>query len=260
MTRRIRSALLVAVMAAWGLAGTPAAGQQAAPALYGYEVVATYPHDPGAFTQGLVYRDGVLFESTGLRGESTLREVRLETGEVVRRRALARQYFAEGLALWEDRLVQLTWTSGVGFVWDARTFDAVRTFGYTGEGWGLTNDGRRLILSDGTEWLRFLDPETLAETGRMRVTDGGRGVGNLNELEYVEGVVYANVWQTDRIAMIDPDTGRVAGWIDLEGLLPAEHRRGTDVLNGIAWDSDGRRLFVTGKLWPTLFEIRLIPE
>lgn len=260
MTRPIRTALLLAVVAAWGLAATSAAGQQAAPVLYGYEVLATYPHDPGAFTQGLVYHEGVLFESTGLRGESTLREVRLETGEVVRQRALARQYFAEGLALWEDRLVQLTWTAELGFVWDLMSFEAVRTFGYTGEGWGLTHDGRRLILSDGTEWLRFFDPATLAETGRVRVTDGGRGVRNLNELEFIDGVVYANVWQTDRIAMIDPDTGRVTGWIDLEGLLPEDRRRGTDVLNGIAWDPDGRRLFVTGKLWPALFEIRLIPE
>ena len=219
--RALTVALLVLAAAATTL------GQQSAPVHYGYEVVATYPHDPGAFTQGLVYHEGVLFESTGLRGESTLREVQLETGEVVRQRALARQYFAEGLALWDDRLVQLTWTSGVGFVWDAATFQAVRTFGYAGEGWGL---------------------------------DGGRGVRNLNELEHVDGTLYANVWQTDRIAMIDVETGRVEGWIDLEGLLPADRRQGTDVLNGIAWDPDGRRLFVTGKLWPSLFEIRLIPR
>jgi glutaminyl-peptide cyclotransferase len=251
---------VVVVLAAVAAAGVTLAGQGAAPTRYGYAVVATYPHDPGAFTQGLVYRDGVLFESTGLRGESTLREVRLETGQVVRQRALSRQYFAEGLALWEDRLVQLTWTSGLGFVWDTATFEAVRTFGYAGEGWGLAQDGRRLILSDGTEWLRFFDPATLAETGRVRVTDGGRSVRNLNELEYIDGVVYANGWQTDRIAMIDADTGRVEGWIDLEGLLPADRRRGVDVLNGIAWDPDGRRLFVTGKLWPDLFEIRLIPQ
>jgi glutamine cyclotransferase len=246
------------------LTATSTASQAPAPApepvRYRYEVVATYPHDPAAFTQGLVYRDGVFFESTGLRGESTLREVRLETGEVLRRRDLARQYFAEGLTLWEDRLVQLTWTAEVGFVWDAGTFEAVRTFGYAGEGWGLTHDGRRLILSDGSEWLRFFNPETLAEIGRVRVTDGGRGVRNLNELEFIDGVVYANVWQRDEIAMIDPDSGRVTGWIDLEGLLPEARRRGTDVLNGIAWDPEGRRLFVTGKLWPDLFEIRLIPK
>ena len=252
-----RALVALAVVA---MAAVVVVAQQAAPVRYGYEVVATYPHDPGAFTQGLVYRDGVLFESTGLRGESTLREVRLETGEVVRQRALARQYFAEGLALWDDRLVQLTWTSELGFVWDAASFEAVRTFGYSGEGWGLTHDGRRLILSDGTEWLRFFDPTTLAEIGRVRVTDGGRGVRNLNELEYIDGLVYANVWQTDRIALIDPDTGRVEGWLDLGGLLPAERSRGTDVLNGIAWDPDGQRLFVTGKLWPSLFEIRLVPQ
>jgi len=262
----VKPVVAALAIAGAGLALTAAVGQgpttgtAPAPARYGYEVVRAYPHDPGAFTQGLVYSDGVLFESTGLRGESSLREVRLETGEVVRRRDVPSRYFAEGLALWDGQLIQLTWTSGTGFLYAASTFEPAGTFTYDGEGWGLASDGRRLVMSDGTAALRFLDPATRAELGRMEVTDGGEPVTLLNELEYVNGAIYANVWQTDRIAIIAPGTGRVEGWIDLTGLLPPADARAADVLNGIAWDETGDRLFVTGKLWPTLYQIRLIPQ
>lgn len=230
-------------------------------ASYGYEVTASYAHDPGAFTQGLVYREGRLYESTGLRGRSSVREVELETGEVLRRTDLADRYFGEGLALHEGRAIQLTWTSGTGFVYDPETLEVRETFGYDGEGWGLTHDGARLILSDGTPRLRFLDPESFAVVDTVVVTDiDGRVVVDLNELEYVAGRVLANVWQTDRIAVIDPETGRVEAWIDLAGILPAEDAAGVDVLNGIAWDRETDELLVTGKLWPTLFRIRLVPR
>ncbi|HEY8550578.1 MAG TPA: glutaminyl-peptide cyclotransferase [Vicinamibacterales bacterium] len=232
----------------------------AAPTRYGYRIVNTYPHDPGAFTQGLVFRDGFLYESTGMNGQSSLRKVRLETGEVLQQVDVEDQYFAEGLADWNDRLIQLTWVSQIGFVYDLRTLERTQTFRYAGEGWGLTQDGRRLIMSDGTARLRFLDPETLQETGGLTVTDGGRPVMYLNELEMMDGRLLANVWQSDAIAMIAPDSGVVTGWIDLSGLLPPADRAGVDVLNGIAHDPEGKRLFVTGKLWPKLFEIALVPR
>ena len=224
---------------------------------YGFDVVNRYPHDPEAFTQGLVYRDGFLFESTGLNGRSSLRKVKLETGEVVQRQDVDKQYFAEGLADWRDRLIQLTWESNVGFVYDLATFKQIATFEYSGEGWGLTRDDRRLIMSDGTSTLRFLDPATFTEVRQVAVRDGGLMVDDLNELEFVKGSVYANVWFVDSIAMIAPDSGQVTGWIDLRGLLPDREARGADVLNGIAYDAQGDRLFVTGKLWPTVFEIRV---
>ena len=224
---------------------------------YGFDVVNRYPHDPEAFTQGLIYRDGFLFESTGLNGRSSLRKVRLETGEVVQRQDVDKQYFAEGLADWRDRLIQLTWESNVGFVYDLATFKQVATFKYPGEGWGLTHDDRRLIMSDGTSTLRFLDPTTFADVRQLAVRDGGLMVDDLNELEFVKGSIYANVWFVDSIAIIAPDSGTVTGWIDLRGLLPDREARGADVLNGIAYDAQGDRLFVTGKLWPTVFEIRV---
>jgi glutamine cyclotransferase len=232
----------------------PAAG--AAPR-HGYDVVNRYPHDPKAFTQGLIYRDGFLYESTGLNGQSSLRKVRLETGEVIERHDVDKQYFAEGLADWRDRLVQLTWETNVAFVYEMATFKQVASFAYRGEGWGLTQDGSRFILSDGTSTLRFMDPQTFKETGGVAVRDGGLMVDDLNELEFVKGSVYANVWFVDSIAIIAPDTGTVTGWIDLRGLLPDRQAVGADVLNGIAYDAQGDRLFVTGKLWPTLFEIRV---
>ena len=227
--------------------------------VYGYRVLATYPHDAEAFTQGLVYYQGDFYESTGLRGHSSLRKVDLETGEVLQFRALDDQYFGEGLALFADRLYQLTWQSHVGFIYDRASFEPLATFQYPTEGWGLTDNGQELIMSDGTPRLYFLDPQTLKLLRQVTVQDETGPIWRLNELEYIEGEVYANVWQTDRIARIDPETGRVKAWIDLSGLLPPDDRPGANVLNGIAWDEAGGRLFVTGKLWPKLFQIELTP-
>jgi glutaminyl-peptide cyclotransferase len=225
-----------------------------------YRVVTSYPHDPAAYTQGLIYRDGFLYESTGLRGSSTLRKVKLETGEVVQQRRIDQAHFAEGLSDWKGQLVQLTWQSNVAFVYDMVSFTPRRTFSYTGEGWGLTRDDTKFILSDGTDQLRFFDPDTFREVGRVTVTDGPMRVRDLNELEYIRGEVYANVWHTDRIARISPQTGRVIGWIDLRGLMSSGYRLDPEaVLNGIAHDAGRNRLFVTGKLWPRLFEIEVIP-
>jgi len=226
--------------------------------VYGYEVVHTYRHDPSAYTQGLFYLDGVLYEGTGLEEQSTIRKVKLETGEVLQRRDVP-GVFGEGIILWKDRLLELTWQHHFGFIYDPKTFEPRGRFEYPGEGWGLTHDGKRIIMSDGTSELRFWDPETLKETGRIRVTDEDRPVDQLNELEYIKGEVWANVYQTDRIARIDPATGKVVGWIDLSGILKAEDRNDlTDVLNGIAYDATGDRVFVTGKRWPKLFEIRVV--
>jgi glutaminyl-peptide cyclotransferase len=224
-----------------------------------YRIVRIYPHDPQAFTQGLVYADGVLYEGTGLTGQSAIRKVRLENGAVLQQRRLEPHYFGEGIALWQSSIVQLTWQSQIGFVYDLRTFEPRRSFAYTGEGWGLTQDGRHLIMSDGSATLRFLDPETFKTVRSLTVRDGGVPVRSLNELEVVKGEIFANVWQTDRIARISPRTGQVTGWIDLSGLLDPHDRPGTDVLNGIAYDAAGDRLFVTGKKWPKLFEIAIVP-
>ncbi len=225
--------------------------------VYGYRVLAVHPHDPAAFTQGLVYYQGDFYEGTGLRGRSSLRRVALETGQVMQKRDLPDAYFGEGVTLFDDRLYQLTWQSHVGFVYDRASFDLLSTFDYPTEGWGLTHNGRELIMSDGTPTLHFLDPVTLQELRRVTVRDENGPVQRLNELEYIQGEVYANVWQTERIALIDPATGRVLAWIDLSGLLPPDDRPGANVLNGIAWDETGHRLFVTGKLWPKLFQIEL---
>ena len=227
------------------------------PPTYGYQVVRSYPHDRSAFTQGLLYRDGVLYEGTGLNGRSGVRKVRLETGEVLKFQPLSSQYFGEGIAEFKGHIFQLTWQSQIGFVYDLNTFEQQRTFTYEGEGWGLTHDNTRIIMSDGSADLRFLDPDTLKETRRITVHDQNGPVRELNELEYVKGEIYANVWQTERIARISPRDGNVVGWIDLHGLLTPAERAGTDVLNGIAYDAAGDRLFVTGKLWPRLFQIKL---
>lgn len=228
---------------------------------YGYQVVRSYPHDVNAFTQGLFYKDGFMYESTGLLGRSSVRKVRLETGEVLLRADLPPELFGEGITYWEQRLITLTWYSQVGYVLDLPSFALVRNFSYKGEGWGLTRNDRHIIMSDGTPELRFLDPQTLAEVRRVRVTADGKPVSQLNELEWVEGQVFANVWQTDLIARIDPQSGEVVGWINLAGILPAyDHTRETNVLNGIAYDAPSKRLFVTGKLWPKLFEIRLVTQ
>jgi glutaminyl-peptide cyclotransferase len=227
---------------------------------YTYRVIDEYPHDPTAFTQGLVLDDGVLFESTGLHGQSSLRRVELETGIVLQRHDLAPEYFGEGITTFGDRIIQLTWRSRTGFVYDRESLAPQREFSYETEGWGLTDDGTRLIMSDGTASLHFLDPFTFSPLSSVPVTWRGAPVDRLNELEYIEGHVFANVWLTDRIAVIDPEDGSVVAWIDLSGLLPPEDRAGADVLNGIAFDAQAGRLLVTGKLWPTLFEIELVPE
>ena len=238
----------------------PTAAQPLVPPIYGYRVVTTYPHDPAAFTQGLVFDAGTLYEGTGLNGQSSVRRVDLASGQVLQSQALAPKYFGEGITVWGEQLIQLTWQSRVGFVYDKTTFQLIKQFTYPTEGWGLTQDGAQLIMSDGTARLYFLDPGTLAETRRITVTDRGAPVVMLNELEYIRGEIFANIWQTDRIARIAPDTGRVAGWIDLTGLLGAADRaQPVDVLNGIAYDAGHDRLVVTGKLWPRLFEITLIP-
>jgi glutamine cyclotransferase len=231
---------------------------QQQPAVYGYELVNAWPHDRAAFTQGLVLHDGKFLESTGQYGQSSLRRVEMETGRVLQKVDVAPQYFAEGMTLLGGKIYQLTWENQLGFIYDPATFERTGTFRYDGQGWGLTSDGRSLILSDGTSQLRFIDPETFAVRRTVNVTDRGRPVRDLNELEYVKGEIFANVWHMDRIARIDPETGRVTGWIDLSGLLPPAERGGSEaVLNGIAYDADADRLFVTGKLWPKLFEIRV---
>lgn len=227
---------------------------------YSYRVVHTYPHDRNAFTQGLVWEDGVLFEGTGLNGQSTIRKVDLASGTVLQSQSIAAEYFGEGITIFGDQLYQLTWQSNTGFVYDKDSFQAQGDWSYPTEGWGLTHDSKSLIMSDGTATLRFLDPETLTVTHQIDVTDRNVPVASLNELEYVEGEIFANIWQTDRIARIDPASGQVVGWIDLSGLLTAEDReQPVDVLNGIAYHAAEQRLFVTGKWWPKLFEIELVP-
>lgn len=229
--------------------------------IYGYRVVNIYPHDSQAYTQGLIYQNGYLFESTGRKGRSSVRKVKLETGEVVQERRLDARYWAEGLTDWKNRLIQLTWHGKVAFVYDHASFCLRRTFLYSGEGWGLTHDGTQLIMSDGSSTLRLLDPETFQEKGQLTVRDGSIPVHRLNELEYVRGKIYANVWHTDRIAMISLESGRVLGWLDLTNLLPQGYKKMDHrdaVLNGIAYDAENDRLFVTGKLWPLLFAIEVI--
>lgn len=228
------------------------------PARIGHAVVNVYPHDRGAFTQGLVYRDGFLYESTGLNGRSSLRKVDLATGKVLQQVDVDAKHFAEGLTDWNDRLIQITWQTQTGFVYDLKTFKLEKTFTFPGEGWGLAHDGKHLILSDGSATLRFLDPKTHAEVRRLDVTYEGKPLPQLNELEMVDGELFANVWGTNFLVVIDPASGRVTGQVDLAGLLPeADRKPPIDVLNGIAWDAKGKRLFVTGKLWPKVFELRL---
>jgi glutamine cyclotransferase len=231
----------------------------APPPEYSFKIVHVFPHDPNAFTQGLTYRDGFLYEGTGLQGRSSLRKVRLETGEVLQRTDLPREFFGEGITILNNQIIQITWRSQAGFVYDLNDFHLLRRFSYTGEGWGLATSGREIFMSDGTAEIRVLDGRTLEEKRRLKVHDGATAVTRINELEVVEGEIFANVWETDRIARISPQSGRVVGWIDLTGLLSPVYRRGADaVLNGIAYDPAGKRLFVTGKLWPSIFEIRLV--
>lgn len=226
-----------------------------------YQVVNTFPHDRAAFTQGLLVDNGVLYESTGLEGRSSLRKDDLATGKVDKKVDVASTYFAEGLAQWKGKLYQLTWKAHKGFIYDQTTFKKTGTFGYTGEGWGLTHDDKNLILSDGTNQIRFLDPQSFAVVRTISVTDRGAPIDQLNELEYIKGEIWANVWQQDYIIRIDPTTGKIKGWIDMTGLLPAADRDSTtDVLNGIAYDAIKDRILVTGKLWPKIFEIKVVPK
>ncbi len=224
-------------------------------------VVTTYPHDAGAFTEGLLYQDGFLYESTGLAGQSSIRKVLLETGEVVQHRDIDPRYFGEGIVIWQDKLIELTWKSHIGFVYDLATLRPRSNFHYAGEGWALTQDGHRLIMSDGTSDLRFLDPNSLGEIGRIHVTCDGRPIRNINELEWINGEVYANVWLTNVIVRIDPATGEVVGLIDLSDLpdVTAEHPA-DNVPNGIAYDAATDRMFVTGKLWKLVYQVRLAPR
>jgi glutaminyl-peptide cyclotransferase len=255
LTRRLACLLLLSLAGA----APPVIAQSKSTPRYGVEVVRSYPHNPNSFTQGLLFRDGQLYESTGLEGRSSVLLVRLETGVAQQEEALPAQYFGEGIVDWDDKIIQLTWQHGVGFVRDRKTLALLSTFRYPGEGWGLARDAKRIIMSDGTSQLRFLDPATLKETGRLNITEQGRPVDKLNELEYIKGEIWANVWQSNEIVRIDPKSGRVTSRIDLSGLLKPEEAARADVLNGIAYDAKGNRIFVTGKLWPRLFEIRLKP-
>jgi glutamine cyclotransferase len=249
----------VLVIACLNLSGCLFPGNSDNIPVYSYNVVNTYPHDRDAFTEGLVFEDGVLYEGTGLYGNSSLRKVELGTGAVLQTYELPAEFFGEGITIYGDKIIQLTWQSNIGFVYDKNSFELLQEFNYSTEGWGITHDGTRLIMSDGTSTLHFLDPETFEEIGQLEVFDDDGTVTKLNELEYVQGEIYANVWQTDLVARIAPETGRVIGWVDLRGLLTAEDRsEPVDVLNGIAYDAATDRLFVTGKLWPKLFEIELI--
>jgi glutaminyl-peptide cyclotransferase len=244
---------------AWIFASAWPTGSPAAVPIYDVEVVHSYPHDTSAFTEGLFYLHGYLYESTGLEGHSSIRKVRIATGQVVQKLDIPPQYFGEGIVNWQGQLISLTWQSHVGFVFDLNSFKLLKQFQYEGEGWALTRNDREIIMSDGTSQLRFLDPKTLKETGRLEVTLDGKALRNVNELEWVKGEIYANVWQTNWIVRIDPGSGRVTGAINLAGLpKPEDIVQGqTDVLNGIAYDVEHDRLFVTGKNWPKLFEVRL---
>jgi glutaminyl-peptide cyclotransferase len=239
----------------------PSRPEPAPPAVFGYRVVQEFPHDPRAFTQGLFFHEGFLYESTGLRGESTLRRVELASGKVLDERRLLPQFFGEGAALAGDFIYQLTWEAGIGFVYTRESFRLVREFRYSGEGWGLTFDGEHLVMSDGSDSLRFLDPNTLREVRTLAVTADGAPLPQLNELEWIDGEIWANIWMDERIARIRPDTGEVTAFVDLAGILPRSTRLQypeMDVLNGIAWDPAESRIFVTGKKWPKLFEIALV--
>jgi glutamine cyclotransferase len=249
--------LLVVVAGIVGFAGISTAQRTPAP-VQSYKLIAAFPHDTSSFTQGMVFAgDGKIYESTGLEGESTLRLVDIASGKTLQRIDVPSQYFAEGLAMVGDELLQLTWRSQLGFVYDRKTFKQKRTFPYKTEGWGIAYDGSaRLVMSDGSDTLTFLDPKTLAPTKTLRVQDAGKAIGNLNELEWVEGEIWANVWTTDRIARISPNTGEVNAWIDLSSLYPrAQREPGADVLNGIAYDASTRRIYITGKKWPRLYQI-----
>jgi glutamine cyclotransferase len=228
------------------------------PKKYGYKVIHTYPHDREAFTQGLIYDKGILFEGTGQKTGSTLREVELATGAVIRQHNLDASLFGEGIALYNDRIYQVTWENKVGFMYDKSTFKVINKIYYSTQGWGLTAMDDKIVMSDGTNILYFFEPEMFTVVSRVEVYDNEKKLDSLNELEYIDGEIWANIWMSDQIARIDPSSGKVLAYIDLKGILPESERNpDTDVLNGIAWDKEGKRIFVTGKKWPKLYEIRL---
>jgi glutaminyl-peptide cyclotransferase len=253
---RLWIAVALAAAALWGATGF----EYPLPQEYGYRVLNVYPHDPAAFTEGLEYRNGYLYESTGLVGQSSLRRVELQTGQTIQEIAVPPPYFGEGITVLNQRIVQMTWQSQIGFIYNQSTFTMQSTFNYPGQGWGLANDGKRIFMSDGTSQIRVWDATTLAETQRITVHDGIHPVTMVNELEAVNGVIYANIWMTNSVAIISPADGLVVGWIDLAGLLTPEEYAQADVLNGIAYDAAGNRLFFTGKLWPKLFHLQLVPK
>jgi len=251
----LRRLLLLAGLLAFGVANA------ATTPVDGYKVVAQYPHSTDSYTEGFLYLDGLFYEGTGLKGHSAAMSIYPLFGKPIKTATMPAEYFGEGIVDWGPYLYQWTWQSHVGFVYDRATFQLVREFHYTGEGWGMTRNAHEIITSDGTSALRFRNPETFAETRHILVTDDGKPISELNELEWVKGEIYANVWHTDRIARISPRDGRVLGWIDLTGLLPADQRRDNEaVLNGIAYDAEHDKLFVTGKEWPFVFEIKVIPK
>lgn len=232
-----------------------------APKIYTFRVVKTFPHDPEAYTQGLIYKDGFLYEGTGQKGSSSIRKVELETGKVLQSINLESKHFGEGITLFNDKLFQLTWTSEVGFIYDFATFKQVGSFNFNTQGWGLTNNDVALIMSNGSNIIRFMEPSNFSETHRIEVYNDREEVNQLNELELINGDIYANVYQTDNIVIINPETGIVKGIINFKGILKSSERTGNeDVLNGIAWDATGKRLFITGKLWPKLFQVELVEK
>jgi glutaminyl-peptide cyclotransferase len=237
-----------------------AAAKAAATPEYGYQIVKTFAHDRRAFTQGLEWRAGAIYESTGREGMSWIRKWKLESGEVLQQANLSSQYFGEGITVLNERITQLTYKTEVGFVYEQASMKQLRQFNYGGEGWGLTNDGKQIFMSDGSAQIRVWDPSSLKEIRRITVKDGAKEIEALNELEYIRGEIWANVWLTDKIVRFSPQDGRVTGWVDMSGLLTPAERASTDVLNGIAFDPIGDRIFVTGKLWPKVFEIKLVPK
>lgn len=226
--------------------------------MYSYNIIKTYSHDARAFTEGLVYEDGVLYESTGKYNESTLRKVDLETGEILKLHKLSDNYFGEGIAIYDNKIFQLTWKTNVGFIYDKDTFSLINKFYYNTEGWGLTHNDEHLIMSDGTDEINFLNPKNFKKVYSVKVHDEFKPITRLNELEFIQGEIYANVWRTDKIARICPHSGKITGWIDLKGLLSPKEYKNAGTLNGITYDKQNNRIFVTGKMWPKIFEIKLI--
>ena len=257
----VNQIVIIFLVLVFSLSGCRVSSNKHAEARYGYKIVNSYPHDKDAFTEGLIFEDGVLYESTGLYGASSLRKVELKTGAILMAHKLQEQFFGEGITLYKNKIIQLTWRSHTGFIYNKDNFMLIGQFYYPFEGWGITYDGKRLIVSNGTPKLHFLNPETFKEESTLKVYDTNGPLNRINELEYIRGKIYANIWQTEYIAEINPETGEVSGWVDLKGLVaPYKHDKPFDVLNGIAYDKDNNRLFVTGKLWPRLFEIKLVRQ